>query len=81
MITRHERIGRDYDVALHVWVDEDDDVLDYTFYVSACREDDAHAVLDAAYDRWFDTDPSLTLFEELELALIESGIPYEVKGE
>jgi hypothetical protein len=62
-------------------VDEDDDVLDHTFYVSACREEDAYEALSSAYDRWFDTDPSLTLFEELELALIKSGIPFEVKGE
>lgn len=81
MITRHELPDQPYDIALQVWVDEDDDVLDYTFYVSACREDDAHAALSAAYDHWFDTDPDLTLFEELERALIESGIPFEVKGE
>ena len=54
------------------------DWMDYDFVVSACREEDAMAVLQSAFNAWHeDNDPMLTMFESLERALIDSGIPFE----
>lgn len=52
--------------------------MDYDFVVSSCREDDALEILQKAFDDWHeDNDPLLTMFESLEKALIEAGIPFE----
>lgn len=54
------------------------DWMDYDFVVSACREDEALEILQTAFDAWHqDDDPALTMFETLEQALIDSGIPFE----
>ena len=54
------------------------DWMDYDFVVSACREEDAMTVLQSAFNAWHeDNDPMLTMFESLERALIDSGIPFE----
>ena len=52
------------------------DWIDYNFVVSTHRLSAAVEALEQAWDAWWDTDPSLTLFEELELALEKAGIPF-----
>ena len=52
------------------------DWIDYSFVVNSCRTEDAIAALSTAYDAWWDTDPDLTLFEELELSLVKASIPF-----
>ena len=54
------------------------DWMDYDFVVSSCREEDALEVLQTAFNAWHeDDDPALTMFEHLERALIDAGIPFE----
>lgn len=67
---------RPYDTEIRV-VSDMNGWIDYSFVVNTCRAEDAIAALSTAYDAWWDTDPSLTLFEELELSLVKAGIPFE----
>ena len=67
---------RPYDTEIHI-VSDMNDWIDYSFIVSSCREDDAVYALEKAWDAWWDCDPACTLFEFLEQALVDAGIPFE----
>ncbi len=67
---------RPHDTEIRV-VSDMNEWIDYSFVVNTCRLEEAIEALTEAFNRWWDTDPSLTLFEELELALTEAGIPFE----
>lgn len=67
---------RPYDSEIRV-VSDMNDWIDYSFVVSTCRLEDAIEALSEAYDAWWDDDTGLTLFEELEQALVDAGIPFE----
>ena len=76
---------RPYDTEIRI-VSDMNDWIDYSFIVSSCRGDDAVYALEKAYAYWWDCDPACTLFEALEQALIDAGIPFtsvvnEVEGE
>ena len=53
------------------------DWMDYTFKVHPCREDGALEILQRAFNAWHEDDQYVTMFEALEEALIEAGIPFE----
>ena len=50
--------------------------IDYDFIVPTDMKHRALEALSEAYDRWWDDDTGLTLFEELEFALKDAGIPF-----
>lgn len=53
------------------------DWMDYTFIVPTEHTDDAIATLEKAWDAWWEDEGCETMFDTLETALFEAGIPFE----
>ncbi|MBR5879001.1 MAG: hypothetical protein IKY91_05565 [Akkermansia sp.] len=68
--------NRPYDTRVNVFSTMNPD-MDYSFVVSSCRAGEAQALLSEAFDKWFDDDQGLTLYETLEAAIVNAGIPFE----